>query len=136
MPTRAGRHAKRLCDAVHQHRSGPQHQRDTIGGILATLTIPPDTGGIQQLLDWATSFGKVLAFGVDGAGSYGATLASPFRRASHKVVEAGKPAGRRLRRMNGKSDTLDAQNAARGSRRLCHRHRHRHCHRRRTAMLR
>ena len=46
---------------------------DTIGGILATLTIPTDTGGFQQLLDWATSFGKVLAFGVEGTGSYGAT---------------------------------------------------------------
>ena len=54
---------------------------DTIGGILATLTIPTDTGGFQQLLDWATSFGKVLAFGVEGTGSYGATLASFLRRA-------------------------------------------------------
>ncbi|MDX3764103.1 IS110 family transposase, partial [Streptomyces sp. AK02-04a] len=85
---------------------------DTIGGILATLTIPTDTGGFQQLLDWATSFGKVLAFGVEGTGSYGATLASFLRRAGHKVVEAGRP-DRRLRRMNGKSDTLDAENAAR-----------------------
>ena len=85
---------------------------DTIGGILATLTIPTDTGGFQQLLDRATSFGKVLAFGVEGTGSYGATLASFLRRAGHKVVEAGRP-DRRLRRMNGKSDTLDAENAAR-----------------------
>lgn len=35
---------------------------DTIGGILATLTIPTDTGGFQQLLDWATPFGRILAF--------------------------------------------------------------------------
>ncbi|WP_371666558.1 IS110 family transposase [Streptomyces sp. NBC_00289] len=84
---------------------------DTIGKILATLTIPTDTGGFQQLLDWATSFGKVLAFGVEGTGFYGATLASFLRRAGHKVVEAGRP-DRRLRRMNGKSDTLDAENAA------------------------
>ncbi|MGW7672881.1 IS110 family transposase, partial [Streptomyces sp. NPDC054775] len=27
---------------------------DTIGGILATLTIPTDTGGFRQLLDWAS----------------------------------------------------------------------------------
>ncbi|MCX4419263.1 hypothetical protein [Streptomyces mirabilis] len=56
---------------------------DTIGGILATLTIPTDTGGFRQLLDRATSFGKVLAFGVEGTGSYGATLASFLRRAGH-----------------------------------------------------
>ncbi|WP_218058281.1 transposase [Streptomyces sp. Wb2n-11] len=80
---------------------------DTIGGILATLTIPTDTGGFQQLLDWAAPFGRILAFGVEGTGSYGATLASFLRRNGHKVVEAGRP-DRRLRRMNGKSDTLDA----------------------------
>ncbi|MFF1738144.1 transposase, partial [Streptomyces sp. NPDC058247] len=59
-----------------------------------------------------TSFGKVLAFGVEGTGSYGATLASFLRWAGHKVAEAGRP-DRRLWRMNGKSDTLDAENAAR-----------------------
>ncbi|MGW8355567.1 IS110 family transposase [Streptomyces wedmorensis] len=85
---------------------------DTIGGILATLTIPTDTGGFQQLADWAASFGRVLAFGIEGTGSYGATLASFLRRSGHKVVEAGRP-DRRLGWLNGKSDTLDAENAAR-----------------------
>lgn len=66
---------------------------DTIGGILATLTIPTDTGGFRQLLDWATSFGSVLAFGIEGTGSYGATLASFLRRAGHKVVEAAARTG-------------------------------------------
>ncbi|WP_406491652.1 IS110 family transposase [Streptomyces sp. NBC_00846] len=112
-------------DNNEQHRSGhvvigvDTHKHvhvaavmDTIGGILATLTIPTDTGGFQQLLDWAGSYGRILAFGIEGTGSYGATLASFLRRAGHKVVEAGRP-DRRLRRMNGKSDTLDAENAAR-----------------------
>jgi len=85
---------------------------DTVGGIVGTLTIPTDTGGFQQLLDWAGTFGQVLAFGIEGTGSYGATLTSFLRRSGHKVVEAGRP-DRRLRRMNGKSDTPDAQNAAR-----------------------
>ncbi|HEY0187571.1 MAG TPA: IS110 family transposase [Cellulomonas sp.] len=85
---------------------------DTIGGIVGTLTIPTDTGGFQQLADWAATFGRVLAFGIEGSGSYGATLASSLRRSGHKIVEAGRP-DRRLRRMNGKSDTLDAENAAR-----------------------
>ncbi|MBC7631450.1 IS110 family transposase [Aeromicrobium sp.] len=85
---------------------------DTIGGILATLTIPTDTGGFGQLLDWSSGFGKVLAFGIEGTGSYGVTLTSFVRRHGHKVVEAGRP-DRRSRRANGKSDTLDAENAAR-----------------------
>jgi transposase len=45
---------------------------NAIGGILATLTIPTDTGGFQQLADWAGSSGDVLAFGIEGTGSYGA----------------------------------------------------------------
>lgn len=85
---------------------------DTIGGILATLTIPTDTGGFRQLLTWAEGFGRILAFGIEGTGSYGATLTSFLRRHDIKVVEAGRP-DRRLRRANGKSDTLDAENAAR-----------------------
>jgi len=85
---------------------------DTIGGILATLTVPTDTGGFRQLLAWAEGFGRILAFGIEGTGSYGATLTSFLRRHDIKVVEAGRP-DRRLRRANGKSDTLDAENAAR-----------------------
>ena len=86
--------------------------KDTIGGILATLTITTDAGGFKQLLEWASDFGKVLAFGIEGTGSYGATLTSFLRRHGHKVIEAGRP-DRRTRRANGKSDTLDAENAAR-----------------------
>lgn len=85
---------------------------DTIGGILATLTITTDACGFKQLLEWASDFGKVLAFGIEGTGSYGATLTSFLRRHGHKVIEAGRP-DRRSRRANGKSDTLDAENAAR-----------------------
>lgn len=85
---------------------------DTIGGILATLTITTEAGGFKQLLEWASDFGKVLAFGIEGTGSYGATLTSFLRRHGHKVIEAGRP-DRRSRRANGKSDTLDAENAAR-----------------------
>lgn len=85
---------------------------DTVAGIVGTLTIPTDSGGFKQLADWASSFGHVIAFGIEGTGSYGATLTSFLRRSGHKIVEAGRP-DRRLRRLNGKSDTLDAENAAR-----------------------
>lgn len=85
---------------------------DTIGGILSTLTIATDTQGFRQLLDWAKEYGKILSFGIEGTGSYGAALTSFLRRNGHKVVEVSRP-DRRLRRLNGKSDTLDAENAAR-----------------------
>jgi transposase len=85
---------------------------DSIGGILATLTVATDSGGFRQLLGWATSFGKIIAFGIEGTGSYGAGLTSFMRRQGHKVVEVNRP-DRRMRRLAGKSDTLDAENAAR-----------------------
>ena len=85
---------------------------DSIGGILGTLTIATDTAGFRQLLTWALTFGSIVAFGVEGTGSYGAGLTSFARRNGHKVVEVARP-DRRLRRLNGKSDSLDAENAAR-----------------------
>ena len=85
---------------------------DPVGGVLGSLTIPTDHGGYQQLLDWAVAFGSIIAFGIEGTGSYGSALASFLRRNGHKVVEVSRP-DRRLRRLNGKSDTLDAENAAR-----------------------
>ncbi|WFP17821.1 IS110 family transposase [Citricoccus muralis] len=85
---------------------------DSVGGILATLTIATDTAGFKQLLEWAAGFGEIIAFGIEGTGSYGAALTSFVRRHGHKVIKVSRP-DRRLRRLNGKSDTLDAENAAR-----------------------
>ena len=85
---------------------------DTIGGILESLTIAADTGGHQQLLDWAGSFGQIIAFGIEGTGSYGVGLTSFIRRHGHRVIEINRP-DRRMRRLVGKSDTLDAARAAR-----------------------
>lgn len=85
---------------------------DTIGGIQATITVATDTGGFRQLLDWAESFGQIIAFGIEGTGSYGAALTSFIRRTGYRVVEVNRP-DRRMRRLVGKSDTLDAENAAR-----------------------
>ena len=59
---------------------------DSIGGILASLTIATDNGGYQQLLDWATEFGQIIGFGIEGTGSYGAGLTSFIRRHGHRVV--------------------------------------------------
>lgn len=85
---------------------------DPLNGTIGTLTIPTNAGGFAALESWAKAHGTIIAFGVEGTGSYGATLTSYLRRAGYQVVEAGRP-DRRLRRMNGKSDTLDAENAAR-----------------------
>ena len=49
---------------------------------------------------------------VHGAGSYGAGLARAVRRAGHRVVEVNR-GDRHTRRAVGKSDTVDAESAAR-----------------------
>lgn len=108
-PTRSGHVVIGVDTHKHIHVAAVM---DSIGGILATGTIATDRAGYQQLLEWAADYGTIIAFGIEGTGSYGAGLASYIRRQGHKVVEVSRP-DRRLRRLNGKSDTLDAENAAR-----------------------
>lgn len=76
------------------------------------MTIATDSGGFKQLLEWAATFGQIIAFGIEGTGSDGAGLTSFVRRSGHRVVEVNRP-DRRMRRLVGKSDTLDAENAVR-----------------------
>src|SRR3546814_8012866 len=44
---------------------------DLHGAKLATYSVPANTKGYGALEDWATSLGKVEAFGIEGTGSYG-----------------------------------------------------------------
>ena len=53
------------------------------------------------------------AFGVEGTGSYGSGVARFLRRNGHKVIEVSRPPRKGERRMSGKSDTIDAEHAAR-----------------------
>ena len=85
---------------------------DELGGRLGELTVPADSGGHEQVERWATGHGRVLAFGIEGTGSYGAGVAGYLGRQGHRVIEVNRP-DRRERRLNGKSDALDAENAAR-----------------------
>jgi hypothetical protein len=86
---------------------------DDIGGRLDTRSFPADKSGYEQLLDWAASFGaRQLIFAIEGTGSYGAGLTSAVRRRDLGVIEVLRT-DRRDRRLRGKSDTLDAENAAR-----------------------
>lgn len=85
---------------------------DAAGALLDTRTVTTDQSGFQQLVDWARGLGTITAFGIEGTGSYGAGLTSFVRRRGYRVVEVSRP-DRRLRRLNGKSDPLDAEHAAR-----------------------
>lgn len=83
-----------------------------LGVRPGATTISANRAGYRRVELWARSFGTVIAFGIEGTGSYGAGLARALRKAGHRVLEVIRP-DRSARRRNGKSDTLDAEAAAR-----------------------
>ena len=85
---------------------------DDLGVVLDSRSFPADSGGYGHLLDWAAGLGGKLTFAIEGTGSYGAGLTSAVRRRDIGVIEVIRT-DRRERRLRGKSDTLDAENAAR-----------------------
>jgi len=85
---------------------------DHNGTRLGDLSVPADSGGYAQLEAWAQALGRIDRFGIEGTGSYGAGLTGFLRRCGHRIVEVNR-GDRRSRRNNGKSDTLDAEAAAR-----------------------
>jgi transposase len=85
---------------------------DTLGVRVADRSFAADSGGYVQLAEWAEGLGRIDSFGIEGTGSYGAGLTSALRRRGHRIVEVNR-GNRQARRTNGKSDTVDAEIAAR-----------------------
>jgi transposase len=82
------------------------------GTLLGTLATPTTTAGYLALLAWARSLGRVQRAGVEGTGTYGAGLVRVLREQGVEVWEINRP-DRAKRRLQGKSDPTDAENAAR-----------------------
>ena len=87
---------------------------DANGGVLGVESFPTTTAGFAELHAWLTSFGTLERVGVEGTGAYGAGLARFLRSMSVVVIEVGRP-NRQARRAHGKSDTIDAIEAARAA---------------------
>jgi transposase len=87
---------------------------NAVGQILATASFPVTISGYRQLLTWMRSFGLLRCVGVEGTGSYGAGLARFLAENNVTVVEVNR-ANRQLRRRRGKSDSTDAESAARAA---------------------
>ena len=83
-----------------------------LGVLLSSETFPATATGYQALLAWAGRFGPVRRAGVECTGSYGAALARHLRTAGVEVIEVNAP-DKATRRRRGKTDTLDAEAAAR-----------------------
>jgi transposase len=83
-----------------------------LGVLLSSEMFPATEAGYQALAAWAGRFGAVRRAGVECTGSYGAALARHLRAAGVEVIEANQP-DKATRRRRGKTDTLDAEAAAR-----------------------
>jgi transposase len=83
-----------------------------LGVLLATAVFPATAAGYRQLLQWALQLGQVRHAGVEGTGSYGAALTRYLHAEGIHVVDVNSP-DRAARRRRGKTDTLDAEAAAR-----------------------
>nr|WP_182907353.1 IS110 family transposase [Microbispora sp. H13382] len=84
---------------------------DVVGRVLGTEQFPATSVGYEALLAWMCSFGRLGKVGVEGTGAYGAGLARLLRERQVQVVEVDRP-DRKTRRFQGKSDPIDAIQAA------------------------
>ncbi len=85
---------------------------DRLGRRLAVREFPATDAGNTQLVRWLAGLGPVTDAGVEGTGSYGYRLARLLTGRGLQVWEINCP-DRSRRRCKGKSDPVDAENAAR-----------------------
>lgn len=83
-----------------------------LGARLGAMTLPASSRGYYEMESWAQSLGPVRAFGIEGTGSYGAGMSRFLQERGHRVIEVNRP-NRQIRHQHGKTDPLDAENAAR-----------------------
>ena len=108
-------HAEPIRVTVGVDTHGDVHvacAKDQLGRNLAATRVSTTPAGYQRLLDWARGLGEVEAFGVQGTGCYGAGLARFLDSHGQTVLEVNRP-DRSARRRRGKSDSVDAEAAAR-----------------------
>jgi transposase len=87
---------------------------DENGAMLGSRSFRTNRAGFHELCAWLRSFGQLAKVGVEGTGSYGSGLARFLETAGVQVVEVNRT-DRRMRRRRGKSDTVDAEAAARAA---------------------
>ncbi|UDY24118.1 IS110 family transposase [Nocardioides sp. Kera G14] len=85
-----------------------------LGHDLGDKEFPTSPEGYQRTLAFITSHGDVAAVGIEGTSSYGVGIATAARAANIEVVEVMRPERAERRRL-GKSDPIDAYQAARAA---------------------
>jgi transposase len=87
---------------------------DAVGRILGGESFPVSPAGYRALLRWLRRHGRLVRVGVEGTGAYGAGLARYLAGEGVVVIEVNRP-DRQRRRRHGKTDTVDAEAAARAA---------------------
>ena len=82
--------------------------------VVGSAVVRDDAGWLSRVVGVAGSFGMLERVGVEGTGTYGAGLARHLAASGVAVIEVDRP-NRQERRRNGKSDELDAIEAARAA---------------------
>ena len=85
---------------------------DAMGRELGDQEFPTTPAGYRAALEFLASFGTVEVVGIEGTSSYGAGFTRAVTAAGIEVREVLRPE-RSVRRMQGKSDPIDAYQAAR-----------------------
>lgn len=85
---------------------------DSNGGLLGIESFPTTAVGHRALATWMSGFGPLDRVGIEGSSSYGVGLSRHFASIDVAVIEVDRP-NRQKRRRHGKSDELDAVEAAR-----------------------
>lgn len=85
---------------------------DDHGRLLGQCQVATTQRGCRTLHEWALGLAPQVRYGVEGTGSYGAGLARLLAAEGVSVTEIRGP-NRKLHRDRGKSDTIDAEAAAR-----------------------
>ena len=88
---------------------------DGAGRLLGWESFTVERAGYRQMVAWFGSQGRLVRVGVEGTGSYGAGLARYLTAAGVEVVEVNRPNRQLRRQKGGKSDSVDAEGAARAA---------------------
>ena len=88
---------------------------DTVGRVLGSESFAAERAGYEQMVTWLGLRGQLVRVGVEGTGSYGAGLARCLTEAGIEVVEVNRPNRQLRRQRGGKTDSVDAEAAARAA---------------------
>ena len=88
---------------------------DAVGRVVGSEPFGADHTAYRRMAAWMQAKGQLVGVGVEGTGSYGAGLARYLTEAGIEVVEVNRPNRQLRRQKGGKTDSVDAEAAARAA---------------------